>query len=146
MIRYVGFWGEGKTSVAGKKSLEVKEHQRGFPIRPAWAFSIRSPRHKFLLNSVILTLAEYRPSDLCATYRTSLSPVLRHYSHLYGQKYCLTIDVSTMWRHMHIYLSKNRLSALSAAIWPCSRWKKVPIKWFSCHQNHFSRYFWYLAR
>jgi len=45
----------------------------------------------------------------------------------------------------YAYLSKKRLNALSAAIWPCSRWKKVPIKWFSCHQNHFSRNFCYLA-
>ena len=145
MIRYVGFWGEGKTSVAGKKSLEVKEHQRGFPIRPAWAFSIRSPRHKFLLNPVILTLAEYRPSDLCATYRTSLSP---RASPLQSFVWTEILPHDRCVNHVtsYAYLSKNWLNALSAAIWPCSRWKKVPIKWFSCHQNHFSRYFWYLAR
>ena len=145
MIRYVGFWGEGKISVAGKKSLEVKEHQRGFPIRPAWAFSVRSPRHKFLLNPVILILAEYRPSDLlCYLPHKSFPRASPLQSFVWTE--ILPRDRCVNHVTSYAYLSKNRLNALSAAIWPCSRWKKVPIKWFSCHQNHFSRYFWYLAR
>ena len=37
------------------------------------------------------------------------------------------------------YLIKEPLDAFSAAIWPCSRWKKIPIRSFLCRQNHFPR-------
>ena len=36
-------------------------------------------------------------------------------------------------------LIKEPLDALSAAIWPCSRRKKIPIRSFLCRQNHFSQ-------
>ena len=40
---------------------------------------------------------------------------------------------------IYIFIIKEPLDALSAAIWPCSRWKKIPVTSFVCRQNHFSR-------
>lgn len=142
MIRYVGFWGEGKTSVCSRRkieSLKVREHQRGFPIRPAWGSnSIPLSRPKFLLNPVILTLAEYRSaSDLCATYRTSLSSacfaitVIWMNRNIAPRSICQPCDVICMFKlgtAKRTFCGNLTMFAL----------EKSTDKIISCHQNHFS--------
>ena len=72
-----------------------------------------------------------------ATARICLSSVLRHCSRLCEEKFPRERCVNHLTSFA--YLIKEPLDALSAAIWPCSRWKKIPIRSFLCRQNHFSR-------
>ena len=72
-----------------------------------------------------------------ATARICLSSVLRHCSRLCEEKFPRERCVNHVTSYA--YLIKEPLDALSAAIWPCSRWKKIPIRSFLCRQNHFSR-------
>ena len=61
-----------------------------------------------------------------ATARICLSSVLRHCSRLCEEKFpgerCVNHVTS------YAYLIKEPLDALSAAIWPCLRRKKIPIR------------------
>ena len=145
MIRYVGFWGEGKTSVAGKKIIRSKRTPKRVP----------NPAGMGFFNPLTSTQIFAQPGNPNSCRISAFWPLcyLPHKSFpgaspLQSFVWTEILPRDRCVNHVtsYAYLSKNRLNALSAAIWPYSHWKKVPIKWFSCHQNHFSRYFWYLAR
>ena len=96
----------------------------------------------FLVYICIEILGEYKccwySVFFPATARICPSSVLRHYcSRLCEEKFPRERCVNHVTSYA--YLIKEPLDALSAAIWPCSRWKKIPVTSFVCRQNHFSR-------